>query len=625
MNEKPERLDLKSDDVAADRFNSFRLLFPEVIHEGKIDFNALQRTLGQWIDPGKERFGLVWPGKSECIKTIQQPSVGTLLPKRDDSLDFDVSENLIIEGDNLEVIKLLQKSYYSSVKMICIDPPYNTGNEFIYPDNFQEGLQEYLRYSGQVNAEGLKLSANTETDGRYHSNWLTMMYPRLFLARNLLREDGVIFVSIDDHEITNLRALMNEVFGEENFVGTFVWKRRTGAMDSNNNVSTDHEYVVCYSRLPTSLNGEERTFEKYSNPDNDPRGPWIADNLSAAKPGGDTFYAVRDPATGYEYWPPKGRYWPYSRTTMQTKIAEGRIIFPGRANGSPLLKRFQLEAKSLVRPVSTWISPFSEEAPTSPGVTMLKAGNNAEGTKVVKELFGDKEFTYAKPVSLLRALIQQATEPNNGDIVLDFFAGSGTTAHAVIEQNLKDGGNRRFVLVQLPERTESQDFPTIAHLTRERVRRVHQKYADVGTVGDLGFRAFTLSTSNFKVWEGDANVAEDIGKTLQLFADHVSEDRKPEDILYELLLKSGFPLTAPIEKLTLAGKEVFSVSEGALLICLDRELTLEVVEAMVEQSPQMILCLDEGFKGNDQLKVNAVQTVKSRNQNDETDIVFRVV
>lgn len=302
----PDRLPLTSLDLAEDRKALLRTNFPEVFREDKIDFDALQRALGDWVDPGKERFGLNWPGKAACSKLIQQASVGTLLPMREQSVDFDSTENLIIEGDNLEVLKLLQKSYYGKVKMIYIDPPYNTGNEFIYPDNFHEGLQDYLKYSGQVDGEGRKQSSNSETGGRYHSNWLSMMYPRLFLARNLLREDGVIFVSIDDNEVHNLRALMNDIFGEENFVTQFCWKRRTGANDSKNfYISPDHEYVICYAKTQTfAFLGMEKNTSNYTNPDNDPRGDWARDNLTCNKTAEERpnlFYSITDPISGLSY------------------------------------------------------------------------------------------------------------------------------------------------------------------------------------------------------------------------------------------------------------------------------------------------------------------------------------
>jgi adenine-specific DNA-methyltransferase len=610
MNEQLEKLTLTSMNIVDDRIESLRKIFPEVFKEGHIDFDSLQRSLGNWVDPGKERFGLTWPGKAECIKIIQQPSVGTLLPMRDESINFDTTENLIIEGENLEVLKLLQKSYYGKIKMIYIDPPYNTGNEFIYPDRFHEGLQDYLKYSGQVNAEGFKVSTNIETDGRYHSNWLNMMYPRLFLARNLLRDDGVIFVSIDDHEVHNLRALMNEIFGEENFVSTFVWRRRASSALAEKLVSNDHEYLMAYQKLSFTSLGIPKEFAGYANPDNDLRGDWTTGDLTVGmtkEQRPNQFYPLIDPDTGNIFQPNPNRVWAYISESMDKLIDEKRVIFPHDATKRPMLKRFKNELRSDANPISTWLD---------------KVGLNSEGTRELQDLLGENVSIYPKPSSLLKDVFSSCIE--NNDIVIDFFAGSGTTAQAILELNEKDNGNRKFILIQLPEKTNKPQFPTIADITRERVRRIIKKIKNHKNI-DLGFKAYKLSSSNFKVWQNNFENIESLSKTLPLFIEHLDQSRNTEDILYELLLKTGYPLTASIEKLSLANKEVFFISEGALLICLDHNLTLEAIESMVERSPVMIICLDEGFKGNDQLKVNAVQTIKSHNQNTESSIMFRVV
>lgn len=657
MSNDIEKLPLTSMDVKEDRIEALRQTFPEAFKEGKIDCTTLQRSLGEWVDPGKERFGLNWPGKADCMRTIQQPSVGTLLPMREESVNFDTTENLIIEGDNLEALKLLQKSYYGKVKMIYIDPPYNTGNEFIYPDNFQEGLQDYLRYSGQVDAEGLKLSANTESDGRYHSKWLTMMYPRLFLARNLLRDDGVIFVSIDDNEIHNLRALMNDVFGEDNFVAQIVWQRsKKGDAKLIANV---HEYILCYVRdkarvleagvwrqkkegaedvlaqyveFKRQFNGDHEKIREAMQEwyrglsDNDPRknhkhynwsddrGLYFAADFAGPDDGRESRprHDIIHPITGKPCKKPStGWRWDEAKTKWALEQKPPRIHFGADESTIP-------NRKSYLEEIST--EPYSS--------VFYRDGRSA--TLEVEGLVGKGWFPFPKNTDVLAELIELVTGPD--DLILDFFAGSGSTAHAILNVNKTHRTKRKFILVQLPEATGKEAYATIAHICRKRIQGAIESLSE-NAAGQLqfeeavpmGFRAFQLSASNFKVWSGDADNLSDVGKTLQLFADHVDQDRQAEDILYELLLKAGFPLTAPVEKLSLAGKEVFSVSDGALLICLDHELTLEVIETMVERAPQMILCLDEGFKSNDQLKVNAVQTVKSRNQNDETDIVFRVV
>lgn len=582
----------RSADLIAANIEYLRSLFPEAWAEGKIDFDVLRQLLGGAIDDREEKYGLNWHGKRRARQIALTPSAGTLRPCQDDSVEWDSTQNVMIEGDNLEVLKLLQKSYAGRVKMIYIDPPYNTGSDFVYPDNFHHGVENYLELTGQTKG-GSKLSSNTEASGRFHTDWLNMMYPRLKLARNLLSEDGAIFVSIDDHEVSNLRAMLSEIFGEENFVAVFVWKRRTGAMDSVNNVSTDHEYVVCYSRSKISLNGELRTFEKYQNPDGDVRGPWIADNLSAAKPGGDTYYAILDPDTGKEYLPPVGRYWPYSRGTMQVKIAEGRVLFPKGKSGTPMLKRFEREAKSLTQPASTWIVPQSQKVLPA-GTTTLQSGLTSDGTRTIKELFDDKVFTYAKPLSLIRSLLRQGTSKDAQDIVLDFFAGSATTGHAVLEQNAEDGGNRRVILVQLPEPVspdvEGQESAAracdklgkprnIAELAKERMRRAGKKIRETGQLaaGDTGFRVFGLASSNFVPWDPSTG---DLSALLTNSTAHILADRSNGDLYTELLLKLGLDLCVVSTVREVSGKRVACVGEGVLFVCLDTALERSCIEPL---------------------------------------------
>lgn len=640
-----EKMPLVSMDVAAERIEKLKAIFPEAFVEGKVDHDALLRSLGQWVEPGKERFGLNWPGKVDCMKVIQTPSVGTLLPMKEESVNFDTTENLIIEGDNLEALKLLQKSYFGKVKMIYIDPPYNTGGEFIYPDNYREGLQEYLRYSGQVDADGYKLSTNTEAEGRFHSRWLSMMYPRLFVARNLLRDDGVIFVSIDDNEGNNLRALMNEVFGEENFISCFTIVNNMKGRSDDKFVAKAHEYLLCYQRGNFQTYGielPESYLEEYDKIETDGRRYRL---LGLRKRGSNSRRQDR-PNMYYPFY-----YDTDSKSLSLDKSSDSQVeILPKLSDGEDGCWRWgnstareridELEVKKVTSRDEYDVfqkdyltdSDGNQRRPKPKSVWLGSEFSSDSGTLAYKELGLGKSFTNPKPVDLVKQCITQSTIEN--DIILDFFAGSGTSAHAVMELNKEDGGNRKFILVQLPEKTEITEYPTIAHITRERVRRVINMLneEDKGKLDldgtakqDRGFRSLKLSSSNFKVWEGDVEKVADINATLSLFAENTVSGRSQEDILYELLLKAGFALTAPVEKLALAGKDVYAVAEGALLICLDKELNLEVIEAMVEREPSQILCLDEGFKGNDQLKVNAVQTVKSRNRNEESDIVFRVV
>ena len=372
--------------------------------------------------------------------------------------------NLLVQGDNLEALKALLPYYGGQVKCVYIDPPYNTGNEgWVYNDNVA---------SPEIKAWLGKVVGKEAEDLSRHDKWLCMMYPRLRLLRDFLKSEGVVFVSIDDDEIHSLRMLMDEIFGRGAYIGTFVWRRRTGSMDETGNFSRDHDYIVAYQRGEGSLVGEERTFAKYTNPDNDERGPWISDNLSASKPGGDTYYAIEDPATGNEFWPPKGRYWPYNPKTMKQKISEGRILFPADANGSPLVKRFKREAKSLYQPISSWIGARKEGDYTDDlGVLHLSSPMNSEASKRIKEIFNDKVFQYSKPVELLEKLIQQVAGPE--DIVMDSFAGSGTTGHAVLSLNKQDGGNRNFILIEMLDDVSKR-------VTAERLRRVIEGYEKGG-------------------------------------------------------------------------------------------------------------------------------------------------
>jgi adenine-specific DNA-methyltransferase len=386
------------------------------------------------VDVGKERYGMNWAGKAECFKTIRAPSLSTLRPCRGESVNFDTTDNLIIEGDNLEVLKLLQKSYLGKVKMIYIDPPYNTGNDFIYPDDYGETLQTYLAYTGQVDSEGRKFGTNTDADGRFHSKWLSMMYPRLYLARNLLREDGVIFVSISDHEVASLRFLMNEVFGEENFSAQLVWKsRKYPDSCAKTGVSTDHEYIVLFTRSDRGvLRGIERDESKFANPDNDPRGPWMSRSLlglatKTQRP--NLHYTIIDPKTGRKYDPPDDTGWRYSRERMQVLIESGCILFPSKADGRPREKKFRSDLQS--------------EFVAFPGI--IDDVHTSDGTAEIRELFGEEVFDFSKPSALIERVVKQAADEDG--IVLDFFAGSGSTAQAVLKLNRFEGGNRKFILV----------------------------------------------------------------------------------------------------------------------------------------------------------------------------------
>lgn len=611
------KMPLTSPELTVELLAQFSETIPQVFSEGKIDFDKLKAALGGQVEQGAERYGLSWAGKSEAYRNVQIPSVGTLRPMVDESVNWDNTENLIIEGDNLEVLKLLQKPYHGKVKMIYIDPPYNTGNEFIYPDNYREGLQDYLRYSGQVDDAGLKQSTNTETSGRFHSNWLNMMYPRLFLARNLLREDGVIFVSIDDHEVHNLRLLMDEVFGEENFVASLVWEKAYTANQTAKHISNTHDYILIYCRNLAlaeigKIDRTEEQIAKFTNFDDDPRGPWKAENLSAGKYYGAGQYPITGPK-GDTFLPPPGRYWRCNEQQYNSWLSDNRITFGKNETGRPMLKKFLSEMEDGLTPTTWW--------------EHKQFGTNKEASIELKALFaGEMVFETPKPLKLIKKMI--GIVPDDTAIVLDFFAGSGVVAEGVLELNKEDGGNRQFILVQLPEKTENKKYPTIAHISRERVRRViaklnkeNEEQLDFHCQQDCGFRSFKLDSSNFKIWDvaQTLNTPDALADQLKLYADNVERLRDQQDILYELILKSGLPLSSQIEGIEIGTSTVWSVNGGQLLVCLERPVTQEVLRGTIELKPEKLLCLDVAFDGQDKLKTNIVLEAQSHG------VVFRTV
>lgn len=632
------KMNLASVDVAEEKRQQLRQLFPEVFAEDKVDVDVLRRVLGDLVDADKERFGLNWPGKADCMKVIQAPSVATLKPCREESVNFDETGNLFIEGDNLEVLKLLQKSYFGKVKMIYIDPPYNTGNEFIYPDKYAENLDTYLAYTGQTDDQGRKFSTNTEATGRFHSRWLNMMYPRLYLARNLLEENGLIFVSIDDNEVENLRHLMNEVFGEENFIDSIVWKKRYGGGAKEKYLVSIHEYILVYAKNISSTEEifiplDEASIKRYykSKDENfEKRGPYRTHPLEAMKS-----FDVREnlcfpilAPDGTEVWPK--RQWRWGKERVRQALEYGEIEFKKTRNDEWVLYSKQ------------YLKDENGEIRKTKAFSIIDDVYSQHGTNEIVDIFGDaKIFDFPKPSGLIKQLLQIGAAGQVKEIVLDFFAGSNPTAHAVFEANVEDRGKRNFVCVQLPEKCppDSQafkaGFANIAEIGKERARRISQRqtakiegeleFDDRSKTFDLGFKVLKLDRSNFKIWDGDTEEFDESGEQLEMHVDHVSTEASAEDILYELLLKAGFELTTKVEKCDMAGKEVFSIAEGALLICLEKEITAELIDAMAEADANLIICLDEAFQGNDQLKANAVQTFASRAAAQESEIVFRTV
>ncbi len=577
------------------------------------------------VSPQEERYGLSWPGKAAAAAAMQEPSVGSLRPDASHSLRADIAHDVVVEGDNLEVLKLLQRAYYGKVKMIYIDPPYNTGKEFIYPDNFREGLASYLRFTGQSDEQGQKLSANTETSGRYHSNWLSMMYPRLALARNLLRPDGVIFMTIDDHEVHNLRLLMDEIFGPENFVASCIWQKVFSPKNSARQFSEDHDYVLVYARNaaewePNPLRRTDEMEARYQNSDDDPRGPWTSADLSARNYYSKGTYLIETPSGRTISGPPPGTYWRYAEEKFKEMVEDDRIWFGSAGSGTPRIKRFLSEVKDGRVPQTFW--KYEEVGHTQEAKKEL--------LKRVTFASSDSVFDTPKPTRLVERMLRLATTPQTEDIVLDFFAGSGTTGEAVWKLNAEDDGNRRFVLVQLPEPTGYDDYETVADITRARLKGAASVLAadSDGTLepcDPVGFRSLMLAESNFRVWEGETEGDQTLATRLTLFADGTSGSSTTDGIVAELLLKAGYELTEQVDVIEAAGVELHSAADGQLLIAVDGKLTLGSVEQMVAKAPALILVLDRCFGDDDELKVNVMQTIRSANQGGGVDITLKVV
>jgi len=614
--QKMEMLDPKTDgsskDIVQENIDKLKEIFPEIFTEDKIDFQKLKETLGDYAEAEEERYNFTWHGKSKARRIAQTPSTGTLRPCKDESKNWDTTGNLFIEGDNLEVLKLLQKSYHKKVKMIYIDPPYNTGKEFIYPDNYKDNLETYLKYSGQIDDEGCKFSSNYEQSGRYHTNWLNMMYPRLKLARNLLRDDGVIFISIDDNEQSNLKKICDEIFGEDNFVANIVWQKAYVANMTAKYISNTHDHILVYCKdeAKLSFGRFERTKEqlaKFKNPDSDPRGPWKAENLSAGKYYSAGQFTIVTPS-GLEVKPPPGRYWRCNQTTYEKWINEERVTFGISGKGRPMLKKYLSEVKHGLTPETWW--PHSV------------FGSNKEASVYLKNLFdGYQVFDTPKPFKLLFQIVKLSNDSSG--IILDFFSGSCPTAHAVLDLNKEDNGNRKFIMVQLPEPYDKKSeafktgYKTIADIGKERIRRAGDKILrenkdKEGIELDIGFKVFKLDSSNIKPWDADFDNLEN---TLWDSVENIKKDRTQDDVLYELLLKYGLDLTLPIEEKIIEGKTVYVIGLGALVICLDSDITIDVVEGIgrfkraLNPEIMRVVFKDSGFK-TDVVKTNAIQILK---------------
>ena len=627
----------QSADLVKENVARLQELFPEVICEGKVDFEKLKAALGRIVDDKPERYSFTWAGKRDAIRLLQVPSRATLKPCPQESVNWETTKNLFLEGENLEVLKLLYKSYAGRVKMIYIDPPYNTGNEFIYPDDFADPLERYLEITGQKDSEGNLLTSNPETSGRYHSTWLTMMYPRMFVARQLLCDDGVILVSIDDHEVANLRLLMDEVFGDENFLAVFVKRRRMATGMRGDPISPDHEYVVAFakSRANVTLYGATKRDLEY--PYQDKKSRYRSTDLTVGmtkKMRPRQFFEITNPHTGKTYLPPDDRVWRFQPVTMQEHIDAGNIIWPDdfseRKMKRPRFKTRQPsdESDQPTKPVSTWIESNGNSEDSDDRLS-LSAGMNQEGTKELKELFGAQVAEYPKPVSLVRSLIELST--GSDDIVLDFFAGTATAAHAVLDVNHELGSSRRFIMVQLPEPTpvdstaHAEGYPTIAEISKERIRRAIKGVARKGegklnlaptsAPDDRGFRVFQLDESSYRQWHGvEDRDAQKYTDEMALFTDPLLPGWKPEDVVWEVALKEGYGLSSTVERISpqrhegtntdnssclsafVVNNTVYRVTDAdtaqSFLICLDDKLTAETAKALKLGKEDLFVCRD---------------------------------
>ena len=609
-----DKLKMQTPNRADENFKKLAALFPNAVTETvdengvvvrAIDKDVLMQEINTTVVDGKEeRYQFTWPDKKKSVLLANAPIAKTLRPCPAESMGKDGtpggfdSENLYIEGDNLEVLKLLQETYLGKIKMIYIDPPYNTGSDLVYEDDFSQSAGKYLENSGQYDEEGNRLVPNTESNGRFHTDWLNMMYPRLKLAKDLLTDDGVIFLSIDDNEKNNLMNVCNEIFGSRNLGGVILWKKKT----NGNNMGflpPVHDYILCYTKNILSISDMgypvtgEFIAKTFSNPDNDPRGAWTTTDLSANHKG--PYFPITNPQTGEIHYPPKGRYWVFNEQEVLKRIADGRIIFGKSGNGKPVQKVFAANRKfSKIRADSWWDNK----------------GMNEDATKELTELFGvAKLFTHPKPSKLLFHLCKICSEKS--DYILDFFSGSATTAHAVMQLNAEDGGHRKFIMVQMPEKTDEKSeaykagYKNICEIGKERIRRAGAKIKEENPLGtmdlDVGFRVLKCDTTNMK------NVyyhPDEYNSTLfDMLEDNIKEDRTPEDLLFQVMLDLGVLLSSKIEQTEIAGKKVFNVADNFLIACFDADVTEETITAIAKQKPYYFVMRDSSL-ANDSVAAN---------------------
>ena len=614
-----DKLNMQTTNIVDENIKRIGELFPNCLterlnDEGKpevaIDFDLLRQELSKDIVEGpEERYQFTWPDKRNAIRLANAPTTDTLRPCREESVDFDTTQNLYIEGDNLQVLKLLRENYLGKVKMIYIDPPYNTGNDFVYNDDFSQSAGEYMHNSGQEDEEGNRLVVNAESNGRFHTDWLNMIYPRLKVAKDLLSEDGVIFISIDDHEQENLKRVTSEVFGVQNFIAQLVWERAFSPKNDARFISNSHDYVLMFAKdinqfIIGRLDRTEEANARYSNPDNDPRGVWMSSDISVKTYNAENDFPVTTPS-GRIVEPPAGRCWSLSRNAFRERLQDNRIWFGPDGDGVPRIKRFLSELK------------YEGMAPTS--ILFYKdVGHSQEGAKEVVALLDKGVFDGPKPVRLLKRLITLANLSDDS-VVLDFFSGSASTAHALMSFNVEKDKHCRFILVQLPEETDdkakSAGFNSIPEIGKERIRRAGKKILEeqkakqpdlfnkMGGVNlDIGFRVLKLDSSNMQ----DVYYTPSEFNEQKLFDDNIKPDRTEEDLLFQTMIELGIELSAKIEKRNIAGKTVWSVSDGYLMACFDEEVNETTITEIARQHPYYFVMRDSSL-ANDQVADNFEQ------------------
>lgn len=611
-----EKMKMETPNLTDQNIEKIAELFPNCVTEGKdengqlkklINFDMLKQMLSDSITEGKEVYEFIWPGKKEAIIEANTPIRKTLRPCKEESKNWDTTENLYIEGDNLEVLKMLQESYLGKVKMIYIDPPYNTGNDFIYNDNFEASKNAYEVEEGSKTDDGIRMFKNMESNGRFHSDWCSMIYPRLLLARNLLKENGVIFISIDDGEVENLKKICNEVFGEDNFIECLVWKKRA-TPPNDKNIGRIHEFILCYGKNSEKtclglLPRDEKSISRYSNPDNDPRGPWVASDLSANGKGGrivqSCIYPIVNPHNNREYFPSEGRCWLFNREKMTSWIKEGRVSFR-EGTGAPFLKRYLSEVRNGLT-LPTIMTDF--------GYSQTSA---AEGDK----LFEKKGiFEYAKPTTLLSPLVRVGS-PEKDSIILDFFSGSSTTADAVMKLNAEDSGSTKFIMVQIPEPTSAKSsayqsgYKTICEIGKERIRRAGEKIKAEHPEAkdlDIGFRVLKVDSSNMNdVYYAPDDYSQGL---LDHFESNIKEDRSSLDLLFGCLLDWGLPLSLPYTSEEIDGFTVHNYNDGDLIACFDENISDAVIKEIAKRQPLRAVFRDSSFESNPS-KINVSEIFK---------------